>query len=294
MSSQDARPWTIAGFALVSLIGIAHLFIIGTRVDRRWMKYSLHGIDALTMCSLSALIPVSPAEPIPQIITFRAYGIHHFFPLLVLASLCLSWKLVLWTGVMIVVGWLAAFYSVISGMQDTLSWSDIPANATRLDYEITFLSINFIGAGNRIKETGLLVASAGVLAIVVYRARRVFFAQINSDAMHQHERGERPRVTATFRQYVPEVVLDQLVESGGKIPPQQSHGIVLSLDIDGFTAFSADKSPDTIIRKLDDFLSDTADQISLNQGVFISYLGDGLLASINAPLKIDDAERFAA
>ena len=292
-AGQEPRYLTLIAIAFFAAIGIAHFFVIGTRHDQWWMKYLLFAIDISALCALFALLPISRTGEVPQIIAFRAYGIYYLFPLVVLACLSLSWTLVIWSGIVAVAGWWVAFLWVVSGMPQTLSWADIPAEATRQDYETIFLSIDFIGRGNRIEETGLLLIAACILAVAVYRAREVFFAQVEAEERGRAERDLRKNISDTFGRYVPSAVMDQLVESGGKIPPAQSRGSVLLLDIAGFTAFSADRPPEEVIKKLDSFLSAAADVVSSNHGVVISYTGDGLLASFNAPLDLDVPELAA-
>ncbi|MEM6463896.1 MAG: adenylate/guanylate cyclase domain-containing protein [Pseudomonadota bacterium] len=285
LSPQEARWWTLVAIAVFAAIGIVHFFLIGTRFDRWWMKYLLFTIDILTVCALFAVLPISAADAVPQIIAFRSYGIYYLFPVVVLATLSLSWTLVVWSGAVAVAGWWAAFLWIVSGMERTLSWSDFPVDATRQDYENIFLSIDFIGRGNRVEETGLLFMAACILAVAVYRAREVFFAQLRAEEKERAERDLRKNISDTFGRYVPSSVVEQLVHAGGKIPPMQSSGSVLLLDIAGFTAFSAEKSPNEVIEALDRFLSAAADVVAANHGVVITYTGDGLLASFNAPLE---------
>ncbi|MEM9108141.1 MAG: adenylate/guanylate cyclase domain-containing protein, partial [Pseudomonadota bacterium] len=293
LSDQAPRLWPLGAVLLFLAIGIVHLLVIGTRFDRWWMKYLLFTIDILTVCALFVLLPISRADGVPQIIAFRAYGIYYLFPVVVLASLSLSWALVLWAGVVACLGWWAAFFHVVSDMPRTLSWADMPAAATQQDYETIFLSIDFIGSGNRVEETGLLMIACGVLAVAVYRAQAVFFAQVRAEEKEREERNLRQSIADTFGRYVPETVVEQLVHAGGKIPPAQSRGSVLVLDIAGFTRFSSERNPDTVISTLDEFLSIAADAIAANRGVVISYTGDGLLASFNAPLETDNPEAAA-
>lgn len=293
LSDQVPRLWPLGSVLLFLAIGIVHLYVIGTRFDRWWMKYLLFTIDILTVCALFVLLPISRGGDVPQIIAFRAYGIYYLFPAVVLASLSLSWALVLWAGLVACLGWWIAFFWVVSGMPRTLSWADMPAAATRQDYETIFLSIDFVGRGNRVEETGLLMIACAVLAVAVYRAQAVFFAQVRAEEKEREERDLRKSIADTFGRYVPETVVEQLVHAGGKIPPAKSRGSVLVLDIAGFTKFSADRSPDTVINALDDFLSDAADAIAAHRGVVITYTGDGLLASFNAPLETEEPEMAA-
>ena len=293
-SDQELRGWTLFAFAIFVLIGVAHLSVIGTRFNRWWMKYLLYAFDVLTICALFVAIPISNADEVPQIVAFRAYGIYYLFPVVALAALSLSWRLVIWTGAVAVGGWWLAFLWIISGMQRTLSWTDMPADATRQDYESVFLSIDFIGLGNRIEESGLLFVAAITLSVAVYRARRLFFAQVEADEKRRLESLERQRVSDAFGRYVPEGVAQQLISTQGKLPHRQVHGAVLVLDIEGFSKHLAQGESEAAIDQVDAFLSDAADEIGKRQGTVISYTGDGVLASFNAPLELMDPEFVAA
>ena len=289
----EPRLAAIAALLLFTALGVAHLLVIGTAHDRWWLKYAIYTADTLGICALFALIPISRSEEIPQIIAFRAYGIYYLFPILAMACLSLSWRLVLWTGTVAVFGWWAAFAWVVAGMEKVYSWGDIPADASRQDYETIFLSIDFIGRGNRVEETGLLFAGAAILALAVYRARQVFFAQIAAEAAEQAERGARQRVTDLLGRYIPESVARKLVENPAALAPQIRSGTALILDIAGFTRFAATRSPDAVIAELDSFLSEASDAVSRHGGVVITFTGDGLLATFNAPLE-HSRPRYAA
>ena len=148
--ATDSEP-RIVGLAVLLLyatLGIAHLAVIGTRFDRWWLKYAIYTVDTLGICAFFALIPISRTGDVPQIIAFRAYGIYYLFPIVTLATLSLSWRLVIWAGAVAVAGWWLAFFWIIDGMENVYSWGDLPPNANRSDYETVFLSIDFIGRGN--------------------------------------------------------------------------------------------------------------------------------------------------
>ncbi|MEX0339982.1 MAG: adenylate/guanylate cyclase domain-containing protein [Arenibacterium sp.] len=274
-------------------LGVAHLCIIGTPYDRPWIKYAIYALDTLAICATFALVPISRADEIPQIIAFRSYGIYFLFPLLAMACLSLSWRLVLWTGIVAILGWWLAFIWVVSRMDSFLSWGDMPGNATRADYEAVFLSMDFIGRGNRIEETAMIFFATLVLSIAVYRARAVFFAQVAADVERQREKSLRERVSGLLGKYVPETIAQQLIEDDAPLHPQRSHGTVLVMDIAGFTAFSARHTPEYVIKTLDHLLSDASRVIAQNGGVVLSYLGDGFLATFNAPVANADPEPSA-
>ncbi|WP_299690773.1 adenylate/guanylate cyclase domain-containing protein [uncultured Tateyamaria sp.] len=292
-SGFEPRLAAVVVLLIFTAVGVAHLAVIGTRFDRWWMKYAVYTLDTLSICATFALIPISRADDVPQIIAFRAYGIYYLFPLVAICCLSLSWRLVLWTGAMCVIGWWGAFLWVTSRMDGGLSWADIPADATRADYETVFLSIDFIGRGNRIEETAMLMCAAFALAVAVYRARGVFFAQVASDLEWRQERSARERVSALFGKYVPAKIAESLIANDGPMQPQRTPGTALVMDIAGFTAFSANHPPEHVIGVLDAFLADATDVVSDQGGIVMSYLGDGFLVTFNAPIPVADPAQAA-
>ncbi|MEM7464652.1 MAG: hypothetical protein AAF362_18435, partial [Pseudomonadota bacterium] len=185
VTEYDIRTASMVALAIFVITGIGHISVIGTRYDRWWLKFAIYALDVIIICALFVIIPISRAHEVPQIIAFRAYGIYYLFPFVIMSALSLSWRLVIWTGAVAVVSWWAAFLWVVSDMEQTYSWADIPPAATRADYENIFLSIDFIGRGNRIEETGFLFVGALILALVVYRACKVFFAQIEAEEIQR-------------------------------------------------------------------------------------------------------------
>lgn len=292
-SAVEMRWGVVITLLIFTLVGLAHLSVIGTRFDRTWMKYAVYALDVGGLCALFAVLPISRPYDVPQIIAFRAYGIYYLFPIVVMAALSLSWRLVLWTGAVVVLGWWIAFLFVVSGMETVLSWGDMPSPASRADYEAVFLSIDFIGRGNRIEETGLLFLASAILALAVWRARAVFFAQVEADLARNSERAARERVSDLLGRYIPEEVATRLIADPAPLEPRVSYGTALVMDIAGFTARSAGRDPRDVIGELDALLSASSEIISTQGGVVITYLGDGLLATFNTPLEIPEPEARA-
>ena len=280
------NPWIFAGLGAFTAIGIIHASVIGTRFDRWWMKYAIYFFDAIGICMTFAFFPISRSGDVPQILAFRAYGIYYLFPLVAMATLSLSPRLVLWTGAAVVAGWWAAFVIVVSGMERTLSWGDLTPGAGYDAYVGVFLSPDFIGNGNRVEETGFLFIATSILALAVVRARRVFRAQVTAQA-------EREQVAATLGRYVPEAVARRLIDDPGALTPQDRHAAILVMDIAGFTAYSAGRAPDEVIDRLNGFLAGCAEVVSSHDGVVIQFTGDGLMASFGTPLDSAAPERAA-
>ncbi len=286
--SVGATPniWgTISLFGYV-VFGLLYLRFIGTERDRPWIKHVIYTVDILGVCALFALIPISRAEDVPQIIAFRAYGIYYLFPFIALATLSLSWTLVLWSGIVAVIGWWATFWSVVVVMPSTLSWGDMPIGATVQDYEAIFLSIDFIGMGNRIEESGTLFAAAAILALTVHRARKVFFAQVTAEQQQRLLMG-------TFGEYVPRQLAAQVLEDPGILTPQSRRATVMSVDIAGFTTLVERSTPTGTFAMLDEFFGAAAGIVDRHNGAIVDYSGDGFLAAFNVPLPIDHHEQHA-
>ncbi len=282
--------WVLAALLGLLALGVGNLLVIGTPFDRWWLKYVIYGFDILGICALFVIVPISRGDAIPQIVAFRAYGIYYLFPMVALACLSLSWRLVIWSGVMVVVGWWAAFTTVVRGMDQRLSWGDMPLNAMLEDYEAVFLSFDFVGTGNRIEESASVLIAALILAVAVYRARQVFFAQVAAEAEREAERAARERIAGTLGRFVPETVARKLIADEAALAPHVRHGAALVMDIRDFTAFAADRDPEDVITTLNAFLADCADVVSDHDGIVITFTGDGFLAAFNAPLDITNPE----
>ncbi|MGF1474639.1 MAG: adenylate/guanylate cyclase domain-containing protein [Geminicoccaceae bacterium] len=293
LSDHAPSVWATTALVLFFAVGVLTLTFIGTSLDRWWLKYVIYAADILGICALFAMVPVSRGADVPQIIAFRAYGIYYLFPLVAMACLSLSWRLVLWSGAMVVVGWWTAFLTVISDMDRRLSWSDFETGGSRQEYEQVFLSPDFIGVGNRIEETAFVLISASILALAVYRARRVFFAQLRAEAEREAERADREQIANTLGRYVPEAIAQRLMVDRAALAPQVRDAAVLVMDIQGFTAFAANRPPEQVIDALNGFLAACVDLISNHEGVVITFTGDGLLATFNAPLEVADPEQAA-
>lgn len=268
------------------IVGVLFYLIIGTRWDRPILKYAFFSADMLGAFALISTLPLNETGEVPQILVFRAYGIYYLFPLVALSTLALSWRLVIWTGLAAVLAWWSAFGVIVSGMATRLSWQDLPVDSSASAYQALLLAPEFIGVGNRVEETLALLIGALILALTVYRARQVFFAQIAAEA-------ERSYISEAFGQYVPGYLVSRLLHDPTALAPQVRRATVLSVDIAGFTSFVEQSSPEGTIRMLDAFFAESADIIAQSDGLIVDFSGDGFLASFNAPLPIDHQEQRA-
>ena len=96
----------IAGFAALGLI---HFAFIGSRYDRAWLKYAFITLDIAILSLLMATQPLYDSIDVPQAMLFRSTIFPFYFLILGVAAFSFSPGLVLWSGIMVVAGWLGAF-----------------------------------------------------------------------------------------------------------------------------------------------------------------------------------------
>lgn len=107
---------------------------------------------------------------------------------------------------------------------------------------------------------------------------------------------EKRHLHDSFARYVPESVVDGLMGSGHDITlgGEARDITVMFLDIRGFTAWSENRSPEDIVRQLNEVLSALTACVFESGGTLDKFTGDGLMAFWGAPLEQPDhAERAA-
>jgi adenylate cyclase len=109
---------------------------------------------------------------------------------------------------------------------------------------------------------------------------------------------ERQRVRFTFSRFVPEEVVDEVLEKGEdqlQLGGVRRECTVLFCDLRGFTSFAEDREPTDVVEILNHYLSEMTDAIMDHGGTLVSYMGDGIMAVFGAPIEQDDhADRAIA
>jgi adenylate cyclase len=109
---------------------------------------------------------------------------------------------------------------------------------------------------------------------------------------------ERQRVRDTFARFVPEAVVDQVLEltdADLRLGGVRREGTVLFSDLRSFTTFAETLEPDQVIELLNRYLSEMSDAIMDHGGTLTAYMGDGIMAVFGAPIEQDDhAQRALA
>lgn len=267
----------LGAIAAFALLGLVHYSIIGGRHDRWWIKYLFITVDIVALTAVLAFAPLSQGGEVPQILAFR-YNFDFLYLALAVACFSFSPWMVIWSGGVICLSWWSAFLVVVAPMERTLNWGDMPTPPTAERFIAVFLDPDFVGSGSRIQEMLILMVAAVVLAIVVHRARRIVWARSEAEQ-------DRAMITRTFGQYVPEAVAQALIADRGVLIPKQQVATVLFVDIERFTAIAEPMEPARVIAMLNGFFDAVAGEIAAHNGVVIQFLGDGLMATFNAPLE---------
>ena len=109
---------------------------------------------------------------------------------------------------------------------------------------------------------------------------------------------ERQQVRDTFARFVPESVVDDVLERAGeslRLAGVRREGTVLFSDLRGFTTFAETLPPDQVIDVLNHYLEEMSDAIMDHGGTLVSYMGDGIMAVFGAPIEQPDhADRAVA
>lgn len=265
----------IAGFAALGLI---HFALIGSRYDRAWLKYAFITLDIGILSLLMATQPVYESIDVPQVMLFRNAIFPFYFLILGVAAFSFSPGLVLWSGVMVVAGWLGAFAWAIRDMPERLNWGDIGVAPTTEQYLSIFLSPNFIGTGSRLQESVAYFLVAVLIAVVMWRARRTVRRQLELDE-------ERRALTDVFGRYVPKAVADALISDRGLLEPVEGTATVLFIDVAGFTRMTAASGPRHVVGVLNSFFDQATATINRYDGVVTQFIGDAIMATFNLPAK---------
>lgn len=152
--------------------------------------------------------------------------------------------------------------------------------------------VGFVVAVQLAFNSGLIVAFIYPLGALVLGSVGALAVQLITEAV------ERQRTRDLFARFVPETVVDQVLEQAGgevRLGGERVTATILFSDLRGFTTFSETKSPDRVIEVLNRYLTEMSDVIMDNGGTLVSYMGDGIMAAFGAPIaQPDHADRALA
>jgi adenylate cyclase len=109
---------------------------------------------------------------------------------------------------------------------------------------------------------------------------------------------ERERVRDVFSRFVPEAVVAEVlknVDEDLRLGGKRQEVTVLFSDIRGFTTYSEQNEPETVIDVLNQYLTMMTEVILAHRGTLVTFMGDGIMAVFGAPIEMEDhADRALA
>src|SRR5262249_45441229 len=100
---------------------------------------------------------------------------------------------------------------------------------------------------------------------------------------------EREYLRDTFGKYVnPSVAAAIMGNRTGRVGDRTAEATLMFTDIEGFTGLSERLPPAEVARILNAYLAAVVPAIQRHGGVVNSFIGDGLFASFNLPLPLED------
>lgn len=144
-----------------------------------------------------------------------------------------------------------------------------------------------------------LAFNAGTVLPVVYPLLALVLSALGALAVNYVlDAFERQRVHDTFARFVPAAVVSEVLartDDDLRLGGERRETTILFSDLRGFTSYSEQLSPDSVIEVLNRYLGEMSDAIMDHGGTLVAYMGDGIMAVFGAPLEQPDhADRAVA
>ncbi len=211
----------------------------------------------------------------PLAMYYRFDNFVYFFVLLAGATLAYSWRTVVAMGTWTTGLWLSAVSLIwlFSGSYPELT-DGAKAAFGNNERMAGILDPNNLRFELRVQEVVVFLIVAAMLALTSRRSNRLLIG---------HALLERER--ANLARYFSPNMVDELSSNDEPLKQVRNQNIaVLFVDIVGFTAFAADKTPEQVIDTLRAFHGRMEREVFRHDGTLDKYLGDGLMATFGTPL----------
>src|SRR4051812_31911364 len=144
-----------------------------------------------------------------------------------------------------------------------------------------------------------LLFNGGTIVAFVYPLLALVVGSVGSLVVQYFtETRERQRTKLLFSRFVPENVVDQVLEQADedlRLGGVQREGTVMFSDLRGFTSFAESLPVERVIEVLNKYLGEMSAAILDNGGTLVAYMGDGIMAVFGAPIEQPDhADRALA
>ncbi len=207
----------------------------------------------------------------------------YMYIILALGTLSYSWRTILaignWTAGLWMIALLAIWYfgTRMEELTEAAQTAFGPGSelARMLDPNIVHFDV-------RVQSIIIFMMVAGILAVTVRRFNRLLLGT----AVLERERENLSR-------YFSPNVVEALSQNDEPLKEIRSHDVAtIFVDIQGFTSFASERSPEDVIGTLREFHSLMERAVFAQEGTLDKYLGDGLMATFGTPFpRPDDVRR---
>ena len=255
------------------LLVLANYLLAQSRWDRPWRTYVFQA------CFLALLVAViilpNPFVESWPIQTRLRFG-NFVYVLLFLAPIALTFRplAMIWAGLCAALAWAIGVAWVASRPESKTYWNPDSLTPMGSAEALTlFLDPHFVYVEGHIQDVVTVLLMAGVLALVVWRSRRLVLSQIGL-----------ARERANLARYFAPTVVDRLAQLDTPLGATRVQPVaVLFADIVGFTRFAEGSQPQTVVATLRAFHGRLERAIFDHGGTLDKFLGDGVMATFGTP-----------
>jgi adenylate cyclase len=269
-----SRVWYYQGIlGLFGLLIIGNYLIAQSRWDRPWRIYVFQlCIVALLVAVIILPNPFVASWPLQTRLRFGNF----VYVLLFLTPIALTFRplAMLWAGVCAAVAWAIGVAWVVAQPDSKTWWSPEPQAPVGSAEALTlFLDPHFVYVEGHLQDIVIVLLMAGVLALVVWRSRRLVLNQIGI-----------ARERANLARYFAPTVVDRLAQLDAPLGATRVQPVaVLFADIVGFTRFAESSEPQAVVATLRAFHGKLERAVFDHGGTLDKFLGDGVMATFGTP-----------
>ncbi len=254
-------------------IGIAHYRVRRGRWDRPWLSYLFVALDFALLAFATLGLALVLEGPQPPQMELRNGTVVYFFIFVSFVAVSSAPGLMLWAGFCAAAAWGVGVLWIL-WLPDTVTLAghhDL-APAERL---ARHLDPHFVDLVVRQQEIVVLLLLAGVLAVVVWRGKRL----VERQAVAERER-------ANLARYFSPNMVDRLARRDLPFEAVKSQPVaVLFADMVGFTQVCEFLEPEKVIGLLRAFHGRMAKAVFEHEGTVDKYIGDSIMATFGTPVS---------
>lgn len=254
-------PWALSAYLVFTVMRLALAY--RHRLPEA-LRYASIAVDMALLFGMIWSFHLQYQQP-PSFY-LKAPTMLYVFIFIALRTLNFDARKVVTAGGAAIVGWMVLVTYVI-----TIDPRD--AMITR-DY-VEYLTSNSVLIGAEVDKGLAILLVTAILGYAIVRNRRLLTWAVTESAAGKD-----------LARFVPAEVASLIKSSDDGVQPgsgELTEATVLFLDLEGFTTLSERLAPRALVRTLNEFYAAVTEPLARHDGVINHFLGDGVLATFNAP-----------